>query len=110
MFIKEILNNLSKDQLKEIRDYLYKNNVYVWKEARKLITDGLLGIIYKPTPSKWPTDDTTNNPTNNPTDESTDGFTNDPTNNPTNNPTDDLTDDPTPNSTLALLLLLTTPV
>ena len=29
LFIKEILNNLSKDQLKEIRDYLYKNGVYV---------------------------------------------------------------------------------
>jgi hypothetical protein len=38
--------------LKKIRDYLYENGVYIWKEARKLITDGLLGAIHEPTPSK----------------------------------------------------------
>ena len=63
---------------------------YIQKEARKLIADGLLGAIYKPTPLKWPADDFTNNPTNN------------PTNDPTNNPTDD--------PSIALLLLLTAPV
>ena len=84
-FIRDILNNLSKDRLKKIRDYLYKNRVYVQKEARKLIADGLLGTILEPTPLKWPT--------NNPTDDPTDG------------PTDDPTDDPT----LDLPLLLTAP-
>ena len=29
LFIRDILNNLSKDRLKKIRDYLYKNKVYV---------------------------------------------------------------------------------
>ena len=29
MFIKDILDNLSKDQLKRIRDYLYKNSVFI---------------------------------------------------------------------------------
>ena len=89
-FIRDILNNLGKDQLKEIRDYLYKNRVYIRKEVRKLIANGLLGAIYKPTPSKWPT----NNPTN------------DPTNGPTNSPTNDPTNDPT----LALPSLSTAPI
>ena len=89
-FTKDILNDLGKDQLKKIRDYLHENRVYIRKEARKLITDSLLGIIYKPTPLKWPAIDPANNPTNNPAD--------DPTNDPTNDPT------------LALLLLLTAPV
>ena len=93
-FIKDILNNLSKDQLKKIRDYLRKNSVYIRKEVRKLIADGLLGTIYKPTPLKWPTDDSAGNPTNNSAD----------------NPTDDFANDPTNNSTLALLLLSTAPV
>ena len=80
LFIKDILNNLSKDRLKKIRDYLYENGIYIWKEVRKLITDSLLGVIYKPTflkwptPSKWPTDDITDNPTNGPTDDPTDGL------------------------------------
>jgi hypothetical protein len=52
LFIKDILNNLGKDQLKEIRDYLCENRVYIRKEARKLIVDGLLGAIYKLTPLK----------------------------------------------------------
>ena len=81
-FIKDILNDLSKDQLKEIRDYLCENGVYIQKEARKSITDSFLGVIHKPTPLKWPTDD------------------------PADGPTDDPTDDPTP----ALPLLLTAPV
>ena len=67
--------------MKEIRDYLYENRVYIWKEARKLIIDSLLRVIYKPTPSKWLTNETT-----------------------------DPTDDPTDDTTLALLLLLTAPV
>ena len=58
-FIKDILDNLSKDQLKKIRDYLRENGVYVRKEARKSIVDGLLGVIHEPTPLKWPTDDPT---------------------------------------------------
>jgi len=62
-FIRDILDNLGKDRLKKIRDYLRKNSVYVWKEARKLIADGLLGTILELTPLKWPTDDPTNNPT-----------------------------------------------
>ena len=90
MFTKDIINNLSKDRLKKIRDYLCKNRVYVRKEAKKSIADGLLGVIHEPTPLKWPTDD--------PADGSTDG------------PTDGPTDDPTNNSTLALLLLPTAPV
>jgi len=76
--------------LKKIRDYLRENSVYIWKEVRKLIIDGLLGAIYKLTPLKWPADDPADDPTN------------DPTNNPTNDPTD--------NPTLALPSLLTAPV
>ena len=82
LFIKDILNNLGKDRLKKIRDYLCENGVYIWKEARKSIIDSLLGVIHEPTPSKWPTDD------------------------PADDPTDDPADDPTP----ALLLLSTAPV
>src|SRR6266702_1237039 len=63
LFIKGILNDLGKDRLKEIRDYLRENRVYIQKEVRKSIADGLLGAIYEPTPSKWPTDDPTDNPT-----------------------------------------------
>src|ERR1700720_1320975 len=65
-FTKDILNDLGKDQLKEIRDYLRENRVYIRKEARKSIADGLLEAIHEPTPLKWPGD----NPT--------DGFTDDP--------------------------------
>ena len=97
-FIRDILDNLSKDRLKKIRDYLRKNRVYVRKEARKLIADGLLGTIHEPTPSKWPADD----PTDDPTDGPADGPTDDPTNNPTDGPTD--------GPTLALPLLSTAPV
>ena len=86
LFIRDILNGLSKDWLKKIRDYFRENGVYIQKEAKKSIMDGLLRVIYKPTPLKWPTDDSTNNPTNGPTD----------------GPTNDLT--------LALLLLLTASV
>jgi hypothetical protein len=68
--------------LKKIRDYLRENGVYIRKEARKLIADGLLGAIHKPTPLTWPTDD------------------------PADDPTDDSTDDPTP----ALPSLSTAPV
>jgi hypothetical protein len=46
-FIKDILNNLGKDRLKRIRDYLRENNIFVQKEARKLIIEGLLATIYK---------------------------------------------------------------
>jgi len=74
-FIRDILDNLGKDRLKKIRDYLCENRVYVRKEARKLIADGLLGTIHKPTPLKWPADDPTDDPTNGPTD----GPTDDPT-------------------------------
>ena len=102
MFIKDILNELNKDQLKEIRDYLYKNGVYIQKKAKKSITDSLLKAIYKPTPLKWPANNPINNPTNNPTDDSTNNPTDDPADNPTNGPTN--------NSTLALLLLSTAPV
>ena len=84
-FTRDILNNLGKDRLKKIRDYLRENRVYVRKEARKSIADGLLGAIYEPTPLKWPADDPTdNNPINNPTDNHTN---NNYTNNYTNNPT-----------------------
>jgi len=83
LFIRDILNNLSKDRLKEIRDYLCENRVYIRKEARKSIADGLLGAIHKPTPLKWPADDPTNDPTNGPTNDPTNGPTNDPTNDPT---------------------------
>ena len=106
LFIRDILNNLSKDRLKKIRDYLRENGVYIRKEARKSIADGLLGAIHEPTPSKWPTDDSTDDPTDDPTDG--------PTNDPTDDPTDDLTDDPTDNSTddptPALPLLSTAPI
>jgi len=78
-FTKDIFNDLSKDRLKTIRDYLCKNRVYIWKEVRKLIADGLLGAIYELTPLKWPTDDPTDNPVNDSTDD------------PTDDPTDDLT-------------------
>ncbi len=78
-FIRDILNDLGKDWLKKIRDYLCKNGVYVRKEARKSIADGLLGAIHEPTPSKWPADDSTNDPTNDPTDSPTDSPTDDPT-------------------------------
>jgi len=94
LFIRDILNNLGKDRLKKIRDYLRKNRVYVRKEARKSIADGLLGTIHEPTPLKWPADDPTNNPTNDPTD----------------SPADDPTDGPTDNPTLALPSLPTAPV
>ena len=67
LFIKDILNNLGKDRLKEIRDYLRKNRVYIRKEVRKSIADSLLGAIHKLTPLKWPTNDPTNNPTDGPT-------------------------------------------
>src|ERR1700722_5356156 len=93
-FTRDILNNLGKDQLKKIRDYLRENGVYIRKEVRKLIADGLLGAIHEPTPLKWPTDD--------PTDGPTDGSTNDPT----DGPTDDPTNDPTP----ALPSLSTAPI
>ena len=69
-FTRDILNNLSKDRLKEIRDYLCENRVYIWKEARKPITDSLLRAIHEPTPSKWPTNETTD-PTDDPTDDTT---------------------------------------
>ena len=87
--------------MKEIRDYLCKNRVYIWKEARKLIIDSLLRAIYEPTLLKWPTNKTTdpiNDSAGNPTDDSAD----DPTDNSANDPTDD--------STLALPLPLTAPV
>ena len=100
-FTKDILNDLGKDRLKEIRDYFRENGVYIRKEARKLIADGLLGTIYEPTPLKWPTDDSADKPTDdsagNPTDDSAD------------DPTDDSADDPTDDFTLALLLPLTAP-
>ena len=62
-FTKDILDSLGKDRLKKIRDYLRENGVYIRKEARKSIADGLLGTILEPTPSKWPTDDPTDDPT-----------------------------------------------
>jgi len=65
--MRDILNDLDKDRLKKIRDYLRKNGVYVQKEARKSIANGLLGTIHKPTPLKWPTDDPADDPTNDPT-------------------------------------------
>ena len=51
-FTKDILNDFGKDRLKEIRDYLHENRVYIRKEARKSIADGLLGAIHEPTPLK----------------------------------------------------------
>ena len=84
--------------MKKIRDYLRKNGVYVRKEARKLIADGLLGVIHEPTPLKWPTDDPTDGPADNPTDGPTDDPTDNPTDDPTNNPTPVT---PTPTSTQA---------
>ena len=96
--------------MKKIRDYLRENGVYIRKEARKSITDGLLGVIYEPTPSKWPTDDPTDDPTDNPTNGPADDPTDNTTDNPTDGPTDGPTDDPTDDSTLALLLLPTAPV
>ena len=56
-FTRDILDDLGKDRLKRIRDYLRENGVYIQKEARKSIADGLLRAIHEPTPSKWPTDD-----------------------------------------------------
>ena len=56
--------------MKEIRDYLRENRVYIRKEARKPIADSLLRAIHEPTPSKWPTNETTD-PTNDPTDNTT---------------------------------------
>ena len=101
-FTKDILDDLGKDRLKKIRDYLRENRVYVRKEARKSIADGLLGTIHEPTPSKWPTNDSADKPTDdsagNPTDDSTD------------DPTDDSADDPTDDSTPALPLPSTAPV
>jgi len=73
--MRDILDDLGKDRLKKIRDYLRENGVYIRKEARKSIADGLLGAIHEPTPSKWPADD--------PTDDPTDGPTDGPTDNPT---------------------------
>src|SRR5271165_3103143 len=58
-FTRDILDDLGKDRLKRIRDYLRENGVYIQKEARKSIADGLLRAIYEPTPSKWPTNDPT---------------------------------------------------
>src|ERR1700733_7032076 len=109
-FTKDILNNLGKDQLKEIRDYLRENRVYIRKEARKSIADGLLGAIHEPTPLKWPADDPADNPTDGPTDDPTDGPTDGPTDDPTDGPTDNPTNDPTDNPTLALPSLSTAPV
>src|SRR6266704_4371936 len=86
-FTRDILDDLGKDRLKKIRDYLRENGVYIRKEARKSIADGLLGAIHEPTPSKWPTNDPADDPTDDPTDN--------PTDDPTNNPADDPTDDPT---------------
>jgi hypothetical protein len=56
-FTRNILDDLGKDRLKRLRDYLRENGVYIQKEARKSIADGLLRAIHEPTPSKWPTDD-----------------------------------------------------
>jgi hypothetical protein len=56
-FTKGILDGLGKDRLKTIREYLRENGVYVRKEARKSIAEGLLGAIHEQTPSKWPADD-----------------------------------------------------
>ena len=114
-FTRDILNNLGKDRLKKIRDYLRENGVYVRKEARKSISDGLLGVIHEPTPSKWPvdddpTDDHTDGPTDDHTDDPTDDHTDDPTDGPTDDPTDGPTDDPTDDPTPALPLLSTAPV
>ena len=93
-FTRDILDDLGKDRLKKIRDYLHRNGVYVRKEARKSIADGLLGVIHEPTPLKWPTDDPTDGPADDPADD------------PVDDPTDDSTDNPTP----ALPLLPTAPV
>src|SRR5712671_2548823 len=48
-FTKGILDGLGKDRLKTIREYLRKNGVYVRKEARKSIAEGLLGAIHEQT-------------------------------------------------------------
>jgi hypothetical protein len=56
-FTRNILDDLSKDRLKRLKDYLRENGVYIQKEARKSIADSLLRAIHEPTPSKWPTDD-----------------------------------------------------
>jgi hypothetical protein len=56
-FTKGVLNNLGKDRLKRIKDYLRENNVFVQKEARKSITEGLLVTIHKLNLLKWPTAD-----------------------------------------------------
>jgi hypothetical protein len=56
-FTKDILDNLGKDRLKRIRDYLRENNVFVQKEARKSIAEGLLATIHEPNLPKWPTAD-----------------------------------------------------
>jgi hypothetical protein len=58
-FTKGILDDLGKDRLKRIRDYLRENGVYVRKEARKSIAEGLLGAIHEQTPSKLPANDPT---------------------------------------------------
>ncbi len=106
LFTRDILDDLGKDRLKKIRDYLRENGVYIRKEARKSIADGLLGAIHEPTPSKWPADDPADDPTDDPTDNPTDDPTDDPADDPTDGPTDGPTDDPTP----ALPLPPTAPV
>jgi hypothetical protein len=85
-FTKDILDNLGKDRLKRIRDYLRENSVFVQKEARKSIAEGLLATIHEPNPPKWPTADPT--PDNSTTD---DPSLNDPS------PNDPSPNEPTPN-------------
>jgi len=89
-FTKGILDELGKDRLKRLRDHLREKGVYVKKEARKSITDGLLGAIHEPTPSKWPADvpPPTDPPPNDPS-------PNDPSNDPP--PNDPSSNEPTPN-------------
>ena len=96
--------------MKEIRDYLRENGVYVRKEARKSIADGLLGTIHEPTPSKWPTDDSADKPTDDSTGNPTDDSAGNPTDDSADDPTDDSANKPTDDSTPALPLPSTAPV
>ena len=67
-FTRDIFDELGKDRLKRIRNYLRENNIYIKKEVKKLIIDGLLEIIYESTPLKQPTNNLSPNnpPPNNP--------------------------------------------
>jgi hypothetical protein len=90
-FTKDILNNLGKDRLKRIRDYLRENSVFVQKEVRKSIVEGLLATIHEPNLLKWPTADPTADNSTRDNSTTDDPSLNDPS------PNDPSPNEPTPN-------------